>query len=169
MTNTVKKYVTSALVLFGVAGLSYAAGAAKGKAPVNLAAADIVWEDYGGGAPLKVAKLWGDRTKGGEYGMLLKLPAGFEAGSHAHTHDYHAVNVQGTWVHTNDGDTTMPKDMAPGSYVMQPGKAFHNDICKGKVDCILFITQKGKGDFLLPKAPAGAKPAAAPAAPVEKK
>jgi hypothetical protein len=61
--------------------------------------------------------------------------------------DYHAVNVQGTWVHTNSGD---PKshELAPGSYVMQPGKAMHNDMCKGTTDCILFVHQHAPGDFI---------------------
>jgi hypothetical protein len=98
MTNTVKKNLVRALVLFGVAGLSYAAGAAKGKQPIIMAASEIKWEEYAPGVPLQVAKLWGDRTKGGSYGMLLKMPAGMEAGSHTHTQDYHGINVQGTWV-----------------------------------------------------------------------
>lgn len=160
MTSSVKKNVLRAMVLFGVAGLSYAAGAAKGKAPVNTPAAEIKWEEYAPGVPLQIAKLWGDRTKG-EYGMLLKLPAGFDAGLHAHSADYHAVSVTGTWVHTNDGDTSPAKEFPPGSYVMQPGKQMHNDSCKGKTDCILFVFQKAKGDFIPAKAPA--KPAEKPA------
>jgi len=161
MMTSVKKNVLLGLVMVGVAGVSYAAGAAKGKAPVNIPAGELTWEALGPGMPLQMAKLWGDRAKG-EYAMLLKLPAGFEAGMHAHTLDYHAVAVQGTWVHTNEGDTNPPKELAPGSYVMQPGKAMHNDVCKGKVDCIIFVHQHGKGDFIPAKAPAGEK-AAAPA------
>jgi hypothetical protein len=174
MTNTsmksLKKTVAGAAVLLAVAGLSYAAGAAKGKAPITTAAPDIVWEPYGPNVPLQVAKLWGDRTKGGDYGMLLKLPAGFEAGMHSHTLDYYAVAVQGTWVHTTEGDANPPKDLTAGSYVFQPGKQNHNDVCKSKTECVLFIHQHGKGDFVpakAPKAPAGAAPAGAapPAAP----
>jgi hypothetical protein len=162
MSSSVKRNVIMGLVLVGVAAASYTAGAAKGKTPVNLTAGEIVWEDLNPGMPIKMAKLWGDRNKGGEYAMLLKLPAGLDAGMHAHTHDYHAVAVQGTWVHTNEGDTTPPKEFPPGSYVMQPGKQMHGDMCKGKVDCIIFVHQHGKGDFIPPKAPPGEK-AAAPA------
>jgi hypothetical protein len=165
MTNTVKKNVLAGLVLMGVAGLSYAAGAAKGKAPINMPAAEETWEPLAPGMPLQMVKLWGDRSKG-EYAMLLKLPPGSEAGMHAHTQDYHAVLVQGSWVHTNEGDTTAPKELAPGSYVFQPGKAMHNDACKSKTDCIIFVHQHGKGDFIPGKAPAAA---AAPAAPPAKK
>jgi len=156
-----KKSLVSALVLAAVGGLSYAAGAAKGKAPVNMSAGDLKWDPYAPGVPLQVAKLWGDRTKGGEYGMLLKLPPGFEAGMHNHTADYEAVLVQGTWIHTNDGDTSAPKEDTPGSYVFQPGKQNHNDVCKSKTDCIIFIHQHAKGDFIPAKTTAAAKPAEA--------
>ena len=168
MKNTLRKRLAGALVLAAVAGLSYAAGAAKGKEAVNMSmATDIKFEPYAPGVPLQVAKLWGDRTKGGEYGMLLKLPAGFEAGMHSHTLDYDAVLVQGTWIHTNEGDTNPPKEMAPGSFVFQPGKANHNDVCKSKTECIIFVHQHGKGDFIPVKVAAAdkaAKPADKPAA-----
>jgi hypothetical protein len=161
MKSTFKKSLVSALVLAAVS-LSYAAGAAaKGKPPVNWAASDLKWDPYAPGVPLQVAKLWGDRLKGGEYGMLLKLPAGFEAGFHSHTADYEAVLVQGTWVHSNEGDATPAKEMTPGSYVFQPGKQIHNDVCKSKTDCIIFIHQHAKGDFI-PVKVAAAKPADAP-------
>jgi hypothetical protein len=155
MTNTTKKLAFVALVV-AVAGVSYTAGAAK-KEAVMMAASEIKWEPYATGVPLQVAKLWGDRAKGGEYAMLLKMPAGFEAGMHAHTGDYHGVNVQGTWVHTVEGDTSPPKELPPGSYVFQPGKQMHNDVCKGKTECILFLHQHTKGDFIPAKTAAPAK------------
>jgi hypothetical protein len=162
MNSRVKKSLVSALVLTAVAGLSYAAGAAKGKMPVTWGAGELKWDPYAPGVPLQVAKLWGDRAKPGEYGMLLKLPAGFEAGFHSHTADYEAVLVQGTWVHTNEGDTSAPKELTPGSYVFQPGKQNHNDVCKSKTECIIFVHQHAKGDFIPAKT--AAKPAEAPKA-----
>ena len=153
------------MAFIGVAALGYVAGAAKAKQGVMWSASEIKWDEYAPGVPLQVAKLWGDRTKGGEYGMLLKLPAGFRAGMHSHTGDYHAVAVQGNWVHAfTDG---VEKELPVGSYVMQPGKQDHDDACKGTTDCILFITQKVKGDFKPAKAAAAppadkAKPAATP-------
>ena len=154
-----RKNLVSASILLGVAAVSFAAGAgtAKMKPSTMVNAPDIVWEEYAPGVPLKVGKLWGDRKKG-EYAMLLKLPAGFEAGMHSHTADYHAVLVQGTWVHSDDGGEA--KELAVGSYVMQPGKQWHNDVCKGTTDCIIFVHQHKKGDFIpkpAPKAPAPAK------------
>lgn len=146
MTSTMKRRMAGALVVAAVAAVSYGAGVAQGR-PVNTPFASLKWVPAGPGSPIQVATLWGVREKGPEYGMLLKLPAGSETGMHAHTAAYHAVNVQGTWVHTNQGD---PKayEFAPGSYAMQPGKAMHNDACKGTTDCILFVHQHGPGDFI---------------------
>jgi hypothetical protein len=153
------KGLGSAVILAAAMGLSYAAGAAKAKKEaVIVSAGELHWEAYAPGTPMQVANLWGDRTKGGDYAVLLKMPAGFEAGMHAHTFDYRAISVQGTWVHTPEGDPAV-MELAPGSYVMQPGKQNHNDVCKGKQDCILFIHQHGKGDFIPAKPAAEARPA----------
>jgi len=146
LTSTMKKRLGAAIVVAAVAAGSYAAGVAQSK-PVNMPLSSLKWVPVEPGSPLQMAVLWGDRAKGPEYGMLLKLPAGFEAGRHSHTAAYHAVGVQGTWVHTNDGD---PKqyELPPVSYAMQPGKGVHNDMCKGTTDCIVFVHQHGPGDFI---------------------
>jgi hypothetical protein len=69
----------------------------------------------------------------------------------SHTAGYHAVGVQGTWVHTNDGDARQ-RELPPGSYAFQPAKQVHNDSCKGKVECIVFVHQHA-GDFIPGKTP----------------
>src|SRR6266511_25944 len=160
MTQRMKKNLSAVLVLAAVAGVSYAAGAAKGKQAVITPMSDIKFEPYAPGSPLSAAALWGDRTKPGEYGMLLKMPAGFESGFHSHTAAYYAELIQGGWVHSIEGDTSAAKVLSPGSYVFQPGKQNHNDQCKPGADCIVFIHQHAKGDFI-PAKPA--KEAAAPA------
>jgi len=150
------------LAFIGVGALGYVAGAAKAKTGVMTPLAEAKWEELMPGAPLQQVKLWGDRNKG-EYGMLLKLPAGFRAGMHSHSGDYNAVAVQGNWVHAfADG---VEKELPPGSYVMQPGKQDHDDACKGTTDCIILVTQKVRGDFKPAKAPAAAPAPATPAPP----
>jgi anti-sigma factor ChrR (cupin superfamily) len=99
-----------------------------------------------------VAPLWGDRAKGNDHGWLLKIPGGFKAGGHSHTAAYHAVAIQGGWIHTNDA-TEKGRDYPAGSYVYQPGKAVHNDICKGPGECIVFVHQHGPNDFIPAKTP----------------
>lgn len=155
------------LAFVATAGLGYLAGAAKQTA-VMWTPADEKWEPLAKDSPLQKVALWGDRDKGKDYGMLLKLPAGGQAGMHAHTGDYYAVAIQGTWVHTFEGGES--KELTPGGFVFQPGKAMHDDACKaGGPDCIIFIHQHAKGDFIPGKKAAEApKPAPAPAAPATK-
>jgi hypothetical protein len=52
-----------------------------------MPAGDLKWTDLDpNGAPgVKVADLWGDHAKGA-FGAYFKLPAGFAAPLHTHTH-----------------------------------------------------------------------------------
>lgn len=164
MTKTLMtKMALGAAILCGATAAS-ATASAKAKPPVVMPAGEIKWEPLMGDA-LQIAKLWGDRDKGPEYGMLLKFQPGTDSGMHAHTADYHAIAVQGPWVHTIEGQTEPAKELTPGSYVFQPGKQMHSDLCKpGKVECIVFVHQHAKGDFIPAKKPADKAAAEKPAA-----
>jgi Domain of unknown function (DUF4437) len=135
------------LALAAVGGLvSTSPSLAKdSKGTVITPAGDLKWEDVPG-TPLKVAVLWGNPGKGA-HGRLLKLPSGFEAGMHSHMADYHGVLVSGTWMHWED-EKTANVELTPGSYVMQVAKKDHNDKCKEGADCILFLTQNAKADYI---------------------
>ncbi|HEY2499093.1 MAG TPA: DUF4437 domain-containing protein [Candidatus Angelobacter sp.] len=93
-------------------------------AEITTPVADLKWEDMHPGSPQKFSVWWGDPKKG-PFGMLLKQPGGgFEAGMHAHASDYYAVLVQGTWIHTVEGNSSAPKELKPGSYVFsRPGSS----------------------------------------------
>lgn len=147
MKARVIKVVVSAVVLVVVAGASYTVGAMQGAKPVNMPFASMKWEPMGPGSPLQAVQLWGDRTKSADQAFLLKIPGGFEAGGHSHTAAYHAIGIQGAWIHTNDS-TNKGGQYPVGSYVYQPGKAVHNDICKGPGECIVFVHQHGPNDFI---------------------
>jgi len=138
-----KKILLLGLSLMAVAGFGHAAD--SGKIGTMIPAGEMDWKELSPGSPVKMATLWGDRATG-EYAMLLILPAGFVAPIHAHTGDYYAMNVKGTWRHSFDGGEA--KDLPPGSYVFQPGMGWHGDACAGPEDCILFIHQHVKGDFI---------------------
>ncbi len=100
-----------------------------------------------GDTPMSVSIIWGDRDTG-PYAMYLKMPGdGFVVGDHAHTYGYRGITIQGTWEHSFAGET---KQLPAGSYVFQPGNAFHSDACVSKEDCILMIQQDGKGDAIFP-------------------
>ena len=134
--------------LFGlslVAAVGFGGQAARAADGKMTAADELQWQEAAPGSPLKLVVLWGDRSKG-EYAMLLKMPAGFSAPIHAHTGDYHGINLTGNWRHLFDGGEQ--RNLPPGSYVFQPGMGMHGDDCIGPEDCILFIHQHVKGDFI---------------------
>ena len=128
-------------------GLSLTAAAGLGPAAdgIMVPAYAMEWKEVSPGSPVKMTSLWGDRSAG-EHAVLLKIPAGFVAPIHAHTGDYYGMNLTGTWRHSFDGGEQ--KDMPPGSFVFQPGMGWHGDACIGPEDCILFIHQHVKGDFI---------------------
>ena len=138
-----KKLSLLGLCLTAAAGLGHAAD--SGKLGIMVPANAMEWTELSPGSPVKMTPLWGDRSAG-EYAMLIKIPAGFVAPIHAHTGDYYGMNLTGTWRHSFDGGEQ--KDMPPGSYVFQPGMGWHGDACIGPEDCILFIHQHVKGDFI---------------------
>ena len=91
---------------------------------VHLSASELDWRPLTPEIPLQSVQLWGERSQPGErgYGMFLILPAGAEAGLHAHTSDYHGINIQGTWVRTVEDDP-VGKELPPGSYVFGCGSS----------------------------------------------
>jgi hypothetical protein len=128
-----------------VAALGFTQQSIAAGAGTMTAVDELDWREMAPGSPLKMVILWGDRSKG-EYAMLLKMPAGFVAPVHAHSGDYHGMNLTGTWKHAFDGGEE--RALPPGSYVFQPGMGMHGDACVGPEDCILFVHQYVKGDFI---------------------
>jgi hypothetical protein len=128
---------------------AFVAGVAVGKtpppAPKFVAAEEVKWDDLGG---LKLGTLVGDYKKG-PYGALLKLPAGYRSELHSQTGAFEAVQIAGTsshWLRGEDG--TKAKKMTPGSYWTIPAKVEHVSACAPGVDCIIYISQKTKYDFI---------------------
>lgn len=126
-------------------------------AAIHLSAKELPWAPLTPDSGLQSVRLWGDGSKPDEdgYGMLLMVPAGAEAGVHAHRDHRHVINMRGTLVRIVEGDAA-PIELPPGSYVYQPGGQFHNERCKGPEDCVLFIHQHGHqpgaADMLKPHA-----------------
>jgi hypothetical protein len=151
-------------------GAAFVAGVAVGKTtaqPKFLASEEVKWDDVGGP---KLGLLTGDYKKG-PYGGLLKLPAGFTSPMHSHTGAYEAIEIQGTSSHWLKGeDGTKAKKMTPGSYWSMPAKLDHVSSCAPGTDCIFYVWQKTKFDFVPTKddkvAGAAAGSAAKPAASV---
>jgi anti-sigma factor ChrR (cupin superfamily) len=130
----------------------------EAKAPVFIPATDLKWSDLDPvGAPgVKVADLWGDHQKG-PFGALFRLPAGFAAPLHTHTHDMKVVFVSGTYIQAPEGKPEVR--LGPGSYLLQPGGSYrHTTSCDSQSDCLFFVESNGAFDLK----PVVAEKAAAP-------
>ena len=116
-------------------------------APVPIAASDLNWTDLDPvGAPgVKIAVLWGD-LQNGPFGAFFKLPAGFAAPVHTHTHDMKLVIVSGTYIQGPDGQQEFR--LGPGSYLMQPGGNYrHTTSCDEASECLFFVESNGAFDL----------------------
>ena len=132
-----------------------AAGA--GSRLVVMPAGGMKWTDLGPGAPgVQVANLWGHHASGGAFGALFKLPAGFAAPLHTHTHDMNVLILSGTYVQAPEGKPEFR--LGPGSYFLQPGGEYrHVTTCDKASDCVFLVESKGPFDL------APAPPASGPA------
>ena len=112
-------------------------------------ASDVKWADLDPtGAPgVKIADVWGNHAKGA-YGAFFKLPAGFAAPLHTHTHDMKVVIVSGTYIQSPERKPEFR--LGPGSYFMQPGGNYrHTTSCDKASDCVFFAESNGKFDLKL--------------------
>ena len=119
----------------------------SGNRPIPISTADLKWTDLDpAGAPgVKVAKLWGDPPNGA-FGAFFRLPAGFAAPLHTHTHPMKVVIVSGTYIQGPDGAPVFR--LGPGSYLMQPGGNYrHTTSCDTAADCVFFVESNGAFDL----------------------
>ena len=115
--------------------------------PVFTQVGDLKWTDLDPkGAPgVKVADLWGNHAKG-PFGAYLKLPAGFVAPLHTHTHAMKVVFISGTYIQAPEGKPEVR--LGPGSYMMQPGGNYrHTTSCDKASDCVFFVESNGAFDL----------------------
>lgn len=94
---------------------------------------------------VKAASAYSDSTSGA-HGTFLKLPAGFVSPSHIHTSDDWGVVISGVVVNGKPGsqDITLPV----GSYFFQKGGETHITKCISPNECIVFLSQNAKYDFI---------------------
>ena len=119
----------------------------SGNKPIPISATDLKWIDLDPtGAPgVKIANLWGDPAKS-RFGAFFKLPAGFAAPLHTHTHPMKVVIVSGAYIQGPDGAAEFR--LGPGSYLMQPGGNYrHTTSCDSASDCVIFVESNGAFDL----------------------
>jgi anti-sigma factor ChrR (cupin superfamily) len=137
------------LPLVGVVLAQRAYGAEKPGSvpPIPISAAELKWVDLDPtGVPgVKVADLWGDH-RAGAFGAFFRLPAGFSAPLHTHTHAMRLVIVSGTYIQGPDGKEEFR--LGPGSYLMQPGGNYrHTTRCDAASECVFFVESNGAFDL----------------------
>lgn len=116
-------------------------------APRPVPAADLVWTDLDpAGAPgVKIALVHGDLQKG-PFGAFMRLPAGFAAPLHTHTHEMRLVIVSGTYIQAQDGKPEFR--LGPGSYLVQPGGSYrHTTSCEKVAECVFYFESDGNFDM----------------------
>lgn len=131
-------------ILLALAVAALAAQAAD-EPSISVPNAQLHWFDTGVG-PLKAAPAYGDLAKG-PHSTFVRLPPGFVSPLHIHTGDYYGVVVSG--VVANEVDAKVPdRPLPPGSYWFQKGNVNHVTKCLSTTECIVFITQSTKFDYL---------------------
>ena len=139
-SNPLRMLIAALALSAGLPGLGHATNTS-----VNVPVTEMKFFDTGIG-PLKAAPGFGDISKGA-HSTFIKLPAGFVAPLHSHTEDYYGVVIAGVVANAVDASVT-DVPLAPGSYWFQKGKAGHVTKCLSANECVLFITQPGKFDFV---------------------
>ncbi len=139
--------VTSVLVLACVAFISRAASDSKSSS--NLPVTQIQYGPTGvvdaHHLELQAGPAYGDLAHGA-HGTFIKMPAGFVSPAHTHTADYWGVVISGVGANGPVGGTDVP--LPVGSYWFQKGGELHVTKCISSNECIFFINQAAKFDYI---------------------
>lgn len=94
---------------------------------------------------LKAGPAYGDLGKGA-HGTFIRMPAGFVSSTHLHTGDYWGVVISGLASNGLPGskDILLPV----GSYWFQKGGELHVTKCLSPNECLFFIGQNSKFDYV---------------------
>jgi quercetin dioxygenase-like cupin family protein len=137
-----------------------AAAAGKGKTFHFVSADQVQFEDVPNMEGIQLAQLWGDRSKDGDSGTLIKFKAGTDTGWHYHSNAIHLVSISGALTIEPEGG--QPTELRANAFADEAAKVRHRTTCPGPDDCVFVIHMEKKFDFV--KADAGAsKGAGAPA------
>ncbi|RDH80711.1 MAG: hypothetical protein DIZ80_16930 [endosymbiont of Galathealinum brachiosum] len=126
--------------------LPYSALAINTSLIVNLPAEKLNWKVTPEGAAF--AALEGDRFKG-PYMAMVKLPAGITSPMHVKSANMYGMVISGTFSHiAKDAKLSSEIQLPAGSYYMIPANLPHISKCISKVECVSFLYQDGKFDFI---------------------
>ena len=147
------RFVLSALGLTLVLAMSPGFSAPSEKDFQVTLPENIVWRDAGRG--VKLAVIYGDPSKPGQYVIRAYFPPGVMSSPHFHGEDRHVTVIQGTRNAGKD-DSWDPEATVPlkaGSYMFHPAGGVHYDGSAGEEGATVQIVGMGpsKTTFLYPK------------------
>ena len=147
MTNVAISRVAPVMAAVAITIAAYPAGAVDETLMIVNQPPDLIaWEKSPEGASF--ATLWGDLTAD-KHGAMVKLPGGVSSPMHIHSEDIHGVVISGTFSHIAKGaDPSTEIDLPPGSYYLLPANLPHISKCISEVECVTFIYQDAKFDFV---------------------
>ena len=112
----------------------------------NVPATDLAWEISEEGVGF--APLMGDRFKEA-YMTMVKLPAGLVSPPHVKSANMFGVVISGTITHLAVGaDPVLEVPLSEGAFYKVPAGVGHVSKCISDVDCVTFLYQDGKFDFV---------------------
>ena len=149
-----QKTVAALAIAFGLTSFAYGQEnnhpAHEGPS-VSIPASDIKFGATGvksKGLELKAGPAYGNLATG-RHGTFVRMPAGFKSAVHTHTEDYYAVVIEGVGANFPAGGKAVP--LPKGSYWFQRGEEPHETQCLSSTDCLFFLVQPGKFDYVLTK------------------
>lgn len=113
---------------------------------VDMPGDELAWETTPEGVGF--APLSGDRFVE-SYMAMVRLPAGLVSPAHVKSSDMFGVMLSGTMTHlaaSADPSTAVP--LHAGSFYRIPAGLAHVSSCISTVECVTFLYQDGKFDFL---------------------
>ncbi len=112
----------------------------------NLPADGLVWDKTEEGVAF--APLIGDRFAE-SYMAMVRLPAGLVSPPHVKSANMFGVVVSGTLSHIAvEADPSQETLLPEGSFYKVPAGLAHISKCVSETDCVTFLYQDGKFDFL---------------------
>ena len=143
MKPTILKYLLAVPVLTALSGTGLSAtDDVIQNVPTNKMAWEITEEGVG------FAPLIGERFNEA-YMAMVKLPAGLVSPAHVKSANMFGVVVAGTITHLAVGaDPSLAIPLAEGSFYKVPAGIGHVSKCISEIDCVTFLYQDGKFDFV---------------------
>lgn len=140
------RYRLSPATTLLLAALAAPALAGSEELVTNLPASNLAWTTTDEGVAF--APLVGDRFVE-PYMAMVRLPAGLVSPPHVKTANMFGVVIAGTISHVAvDAAPTEETLLPEGSFYKVPAGLAHVSKCVSETDCITFLHQDGKFDFL---------------------